>query len=303
MLWNKNTSKIVGLTLLAAVLVVLAIFGIRSLLPNRGNLKSGVYPRVIDVSDSIYFSDSSDFGRQYRWIFGDGTQAFTPAGRHKYNAPGNYTIILTVNNKFTDTFFVSVTGQATAFTLADSLVTIEGPAIGMQGENLVFRAKGQGATEFLWDFGDGSNPVSTTNEIVQYAYPSDGEFIVRLKTRNTEYPVAHKISVVPSYKAERDSLANLDAIYQQYENDFKEHLQQIANGADFNQHYYYLLKRYLCGNEKAIMKINDQKVNDFNTYCLNLQFARNILIQSVKLVPDNDIHCIKMAEIKTDKKD
>ncbi|WP_118975074.1 PKD domain-containing protein [Taibaiella koreensis] len=302
MLWNKNTSKIVGITLLVAALVVLAIFGIRSLLPTKGNLKSGVYPRVVDVSDSIYYSDSSDFGRQYRWVFGDGTQSFTPAGRHKYNAPGNYTVVLTVNNKFTDTFFVSVTGTAPTFSLTDSLITIDAKELAMQGENIVFRAKGQGATEFVWDFGDGSSPVSTTSDMVQYAYPSDGEFVVRLKTRSTEYPVTHKITIVPSYKAERDSLANLDAIYQQYENDFKYHLQQIADGGDFDQHYYYLLRRYLCGNEKAVMKINDQKINDFNTYCLNLQFAKNILIQSVKLVPDNDIHCIKMAEVKTDKK-
>lgn len=288
--------------MLAAALIVLAIFGIRSLLPAKGNIKAGIYPRVLNVTDSIYFSDSSGFGKQYRWIFGDGSQSSSARGFHKYRAPGNYTVTLVIDNKHTDTFFVSVTGSNPAFSLSDSLVVIEGPDLGMQGENLVFRAKGQGATEFQWDFGDNSNPVSTTNDFVQYAYPSDGEYIVRLRTRNSEYPVMHKITIVPSLKAQQDSIANLDAIYQGYESDFKYHLQQIANGANFNEHYYYLLKRYLCGNEKAVMKINDQKVNDFNSYCLGLQFDKNTLIQKVKLVPDDEIHCIKMAEVKQERK-
>ncbi|RYZ39174.1 MAG: PKD domain-containing protein, partial [Sphingobacteriales bacterium] len=286
MLQNKNTAKIAGITALIAALIIAGIFGVKALMPSSGNLKSGIYPRVISLRDSIYFSDSSDFSKQYRWAFGDGTQSFLPAGYHHYAAPGNYTVTLTVNNKFTDTFFVSVNPGGPDYTLADSLVKIQGPEMAMQGENLVFRAVGKGSNDYRWEFGDNSSTVATNNDIVQYAYPNEGEYLVRLYTRNSQYPATHKVTIVPSYKTQRDSLTNLDAIYQDYEIDFKYHLQQIANGASFNEHYYYLLRKYLCGNEKAVMKINDQKINDFNSYCLGLQFDKGVLIQRVKLVPD-----------------
>ena len=127
MLWNKNTSKIAGITLGAAALITLGIIGIRSLLPSKGNLKSGIYPRTISMTDSIYFSDSSDFAKQYRWAFGDGSQSFSPAGYHRYGAPGNYTVTLTINNKFTDTFFVSVNPGGPSYTIMDSVASIQGP--------------------------------------------------------------------------------------------------------------------------------------------------------------------------------
>lgn len=302
MLWNKNIGKITGITLLVAALITLAIFGIKALMPAKGDIRAGIYPRVVSLTDSIYFSDSSAFAKQYRWVFGDGTQAFTPAGYHRYAAPGNYTVTLTINNEFTDTFFISVNNNGAAYTLADSLVKIQGPDMAMQGENLVFRAEGKGASEFRWEFGDNSSPVITTNDIVQYAYPAEGEYLIRLYTKNSQYPATRRITIVPSYKGQRDSITNLDAIYQDYEIDFKYHLQQIANGASFNDHYYYLLRKYLCGNEKAVMKINDQKINDFNSYCLGLQFDKGVLIQRVKLVPDDELKCMKIAEIKQEKK-
>ncbi len=302
MLENKNTTKIAAITVLIAAVVILGIIGIKALMPAGGNLKSGIYPRVVSQTDSIYFSDSSDFAKQYRWAFGDGSQSFTPAGYHHYNAPGNYTVTLTVNNKFTDTFFVSVNAVGPNYSIADSVMKIEGPDMAMQGENLVFRAKGKGDNEFRWEFGDNSSMVASNSDIVQYAYQNEGEYLVRLYSKNSQYPATHKITIVPSYKSQRDSLTNLDAIYQDYEIDFKYHLQQIANGGNFNEHYYYLLRKYLCGNEKAVMKINDQKINDFNSYCLGLQFDNGILIQRVKLVPDDDLKCMKMAEIKQEKK-
>ena len=55
------------------------------------------------------------------------------------------------------------------------------------------------------------------------------------------------------------------------DDDFKFHLQKIADGNNFNEHYKYLLNKYLCGNENAVMKVNNSKINNFFYYCIKFE--------------------------------
>lgn len=295
-LWNRNTFRIIAITLLTAALVTLCIIGIRRLIPAANDIHAGISARTISLRDSLNYYDSTTFAKNYRWTFGDGGQAFSSHGVYRYNTPGNYIIKLTINEQFTDTFYVTVKDTLRGHTIADSIMRIEAPSTGMQFENLVFRAIGAGATQYRWKFGE-TNFIDSKESFVQYYYKEPGTYTVLLFTDNSEYPVRHQIQILPSFQPTKDTLS-IDDLYKGYEDDFKIHLQEIANGNNYNTNYYYLLKKYLCNNEKTITKINGAKLNDFNSYCLGLQFDEGIIIQSVKLTPDEQLNCIKTVEVK-----
>ncbi|HPH98719.1 MAG TPA: PKD domain-containing protein [Chitinophagaceae bacterium] len=301
MLANKNTKKIIGLTVLICILVGAAIWGISSSLSSSRNINANVYPRLVTVKDSLFFLDSTSFAKDYRWDFGDGNYAISSKGIHKFSVPGNYIVRLTINSKFVDTFYVTVKDTVKIIPLEDSVLKIDGPIIAMQFENLVFRTVGRGAVQYRWKFGE-NNYVDSKEPFVQYHYKDPGDYTILLYTDNSQYPARHNIKILPSFKASEDSLKNIDNVYKEYEDDFKLHLQQIADGNNFNFHYYYLLKKYLCNNEKAVMKINGSKINDFNSYCLGLQFDKDVIIQNVRITPDAQMNCIKTVDIQQSKK-
>jgi hypothetical protein len=301
MFFYKNAFKIVLLTVIISAVVVVCVLGVKRFLPDSADVNASIYPRVITLKDSLFFTDSTKFATERRWNFGDGGQSFSEAGYYQYQRPGNYTILLTVNNKYTDTFFVTVKDTVRIFSMGDSVTHIQGPQTAMQFENIIFRAIGKGAKQYRWQFGE-TNYTDAKEAFVQYSYQSPGDYTVLLHTDNSEYPARFQIHIDPSFKASQDSIYNIDSIFRQRENDFKFHLQQIADGNNFNKHYYYLLEKYLCGNEKVIVKVNGQKLNDFSSYSLGLQFDREVSITSVKLSPQENLKCMKLIEVRQERK-
>ncbi|PSK93337.1 PKD domain-containing protein [Taibaiella chishuiensis] len=305
-MWNKNTGKIVAITLLVAALLVLSIIGIKSLLPDRGNIKAGVYPRTISNTDSIYFSDSSDFAQKRRWVFSDGFVSLNASGYHKFPSAGIYTAVLTINNKHTDTFQILVNQSTSAFTIQDSLLSIEGSQLVNVGEKNFFRIKGMTNTKlFTWTFGDGEEQITVKPE-VQHTYTVPGKYTISLEVDNHNYPVTHQIEVLPSYENTMDSLAALPNIYREYENDFRINLQKIANhpnAAEFATIFNYLKNKYLCGRDKTVSVNVNSKINDFTTYCRGLQYDKGIMIQKVTLsASDNKSTCFDRIEVIQEKK-
>jgi hypothetical protein len=110
------------------------------------------------------------------------------------------------------------------------------------------------------------------------------------------HPITHKIKVLPSFKVLGDSTA-IEDVYKEIDEDFKSHLQQIANGSNFNTHYNYLLTKYLCKNENVATKVNTSKINTFYYYCMGLQFDKQSTIQSVKTGFDENLDCVTKVEI------
>ncbi len=104
----------------------------------------------------------------------------TPNGYHRYIAAGNYIVSLIVNNRFKDSFFVRVKGAGYTYTARDSIFKIVGPPAALQGENIMFRVDGYGSNEFVWDFGDNSNQMTTTLSVVQHSYKKSGVYEISL---------------------------------------------------------------------------------------------------------------------------
>ena len=305
-MWNKNTGKIVAITLLVAALLVLSIIGIKSLLPDRGNIKAGVYPRTINNTDSIYFSDSSDFAEKRRWNFSDGYVSLNASGYHKFATPGVYTAVLTINNKHRDTFQIMVNQAMSAYSIQDSLINIEGSQLVNVGEKNFFRIKGMTNTKlFTWTFGDGDEQITIKPE-VQHTYTEPGRYTITLEVDNHNYPVTHEIEVLPSYENTMDSLAALPNIYREYENDFRINLQKIANhpnADEFASIFNYLKAKYLCNRDKSVSVSVNSKINDFTTYCRGLQYDKGVLIQKVTLSSsDNKSTCFDRVEVVQEKK-
>ena len=122
---------------------------------------------------------------EYRWDLGDGTTLAEPSGRHAYDAPGTYRVVLTVrdnsgvaNGVGTDGFEVVVNEPPVAEAGPDRHVAI--------GEVITFDGGAStdpdGAlAQHRWDFGDGA---TGNGQVVDYAYRTSGTYQVTLTVRD-----------------------------------------------------------------------------------------------------------------------
>lgn len=292
---KKNTVKII--LIVVSVLFALVLIGLwmqKRFFHTVADIQADVYPTTLAIGDTLFYSDKSSFAAIREWNFGDGNIAVNDKGYYFYKKPGYYQVKLLLNGEYTKTFAVNVLADVHG-DIQDSVTTIEGSSQAMQFENVVFRASSKNAKLFSWKFGE-TGTIDSKEQMTIYAYQQPGDYVVTLYTDETEYAITHNIKILPSFKVVNDSLS-VDDMYSKIDNDFKIHLQKIANGANFNQHYNYLLNKYLCKNENAPIKVNTSKINTFYYYCAGLQFDKNSIIQSVKVSFDESMNCVTNIDI------
>ncbi|MBK1895159.1 PKD domain-containing protein [Chryseobacterium paridis] len=300
--FQKNKKNIIiGViaTLLIAALVALWLQ--KKVIHSADDIVGVVYPSTISVGDTLVFEDKTQFAKSKKWNFGDGTTSEKSSGIHFYNKPGYYPVTLIIDNKYSKSFPVLVSARALqkAKDTATVKTTIEAPLQAMQFENVQFRAISD-AKQFSWKFGE-SGTTDSKDKLAIYSYKEPGDYIVTLYTDESIEPIIHRIRINPSYDALNDQDVSVEDAYAKIDNDFKYHLQQIANGNSFNSHYNYLLQKYLCNNENTVVKVNDSKVNNFYMYCAGLQFERNTVIQTVKVNFDDTQNCVTKVDINQSK--
>jgi hypothetical protein len=297
---QKNKRKIVFITLVLLVSAAAAFSWLQwQVIHTTADLDFNIYPSKLTLKDTLHYKDNTSFGKIRRWEFGDGNISLSDSGLYQYKKPGYYQIRLIVNNEYTKSFPIQVLDTLLIEKIEDSVTTIDAPTQAMQFENIVFRTQTKRAKLFRWKFGETGN-IDSKDPMAIYAYQNPGDYVVILYTEETQYPILHKIKILPSFKVINDSVS-LDDVYKKIDDDFKYHLQQIANGNSFNEHYNYLLSKYLCNNENAVMKINNAKLNNFNSYCLGLQFDKNTVIQAAKVGFDDKQNCVTKVEIQQGK--
>ena len=123
-------------------------------------------------------------GATLLWDFGDGATAGGPAlAQHCYAAEGLFDVSLTVTD---------AAGCSGSFTLADAVTAVASPiaqffatpAVATIDEPFfIFRDASSGASEWLWDFGDGSGATSAEND-PSFAYSAVGCYPVELRVAN-----------------------------------------------------------------------------------------------------------------------
>jgi len=292
---KRNTVKII--LIVASILFALVLVGLwlqKKLFHTIADIKGNVYPTTLSIGDTLFYTERTSFAAIKEWNFGDGNISVNDSGYYFYTKPGYYQVTLTLNGQYSKVFSIQVLDKLKG-DIEDSITTIEAPDQAMQLENVVFRVKSKNAKLFSWKFGE-SGTIDSKEQMAIYAYQHPGDYVVSLYTDETQYPITHVIKIFPSFKIMNDSLS-VDNMYQKIDDDFKYHLQQIADGSQFNYHYNYLLNKYLCNNENAPIKVNTSKINTFYYYCAGLQFDKNSIIQDVKVSFDETMNCVTKVDI------
>ncbi|MDR1348406.1 MAG: PKD domain-containing protein [Prevotellaceae bacterium] len=287
---------IVIIVLLACIVLVLLV---------RGSLQERTVQAGVTVLETtpkgtrINYADSTKSAGSWRWDFGNGDYSTESMGEFFYPADTvtqHYQIRLQVDGKLEKKFFVNVM-QKQNRQAAESLVRINAPATGIEGEYIVFRGEGN-SKEWRWEFGE-TGMVDSREKTAIYRYERYGAYEVLLETDETEYPVRHIIVIERRYND--DDTLDVESMIG---NEIKAKLQAIVDQKPFNVNYNYILKTYLCNNPNTPVIINNRKKNDFYSYCQGLRIIGRKKTQIDKVLIDMEEggdYCItKLTVLQTD---
>ncbi len=131
------------------------------------------------------------------WDFGDGTPKVTsgPAAiTHNYAAPGTYKVVLSLP----DTNYCNAPDADTLLLRVSPLVKaqFETPPLGCIPNNAVFENTSLAGTNFVWDFGDGTPPVTDNGATVSHLYTQPGQYTIKLVATDTS--TCNKIDSITS---------------------------------------------------------------------------------------------------------
>lgn len=150
------------------------------------------------VNQDIFFNATASTAapgrtiRSYEWTFGDGNGATGSIVTHRYTAPGNYSVQLTVTDdagsiaRATNSLQVGPTVGAEP--TADLQCT---PASPKPGQLLACNASasrpssGSNITSYTFNWGDGSPEEVHTNPLQTHTYAAPGTFVVTLTVRDS----------------------------------------------------------------------------------------------------------------------
>jgi uncharacterized repeat protein (TIGR01451 family) len=139
------------------------------------------------VNNPIQFYGSATGGTTpyyYKWTFGDGESSNEQNPKHTYVNTGTYTATLTVNDN--EGNIASDTSSVIIY-LNELIADAGGSYTGYIGEDITFKGSATGGLEpyiFIWDFGDGSNPIQIQNPT--YSYNEANTYNVKLTVIDSE---------------------------------------------------------------------------------------------------------------------
>lgn len=132
---------------------------------------------------NISFENKSVNAQKYNWNWGDGTPASgEKAPTHTYKNPGEYTVTLTVLGKNGETvetkkkIRVSYPAPVADFSFSKGFVST--------ADIVSFTNKSSNATEYVWDFGDGSPKETAMTPTHQFKSP--GTYTISLQVSNPD---------------------------------------------------------------------------------------------------------------------
>ncbi len=249
------------------------------------------------VNDTIAIRD-----RKLTWYFGNGdTLIRNEDVDYSYHSAGKYLITLDIDGKYKISKFIKVV-SAQEKKAIDSIPKINGVKEGYVGEELVFSSESPGVNTWYWEFGE-TGTVDAYEQQVVYVYSEPGIYNVKLKTNTLEYPITHKIEILPRFEKTEEFVA-VDSL-SLAENDIKKHLQAIAdsrvsNKRTFYDNVNYIVNTYTCGQvDKVVVVINDSKYNDLYSYCQGLHYLDNKKNQKVTInkVELDTFNCFKKMKV------
>ncbi len=259
--------------------LIVALFVMMRSCGGKKTVSAIVSSNDIVLGETIRYEDKTSDSNSWMWEFGNGDYSTSQSGNYQFPEIGNYQIRLKVNNKLEKSFLVRVRPRSDNAN-KQHLIRINGPSSAMQGEYILFSAVGNDQN-WRWEFGE-TGIVDSREKTPIYAYKGHGIFEVKLHTEKTQYPIIHRIEVLPKY-TEGDTTDMMTIAG----NDIKEKLQNIADGKKFNNNYNHILQTYLCNNPDILVTVNNTRRNDFYSYCQGLRFVgRGTTIETVFVETD-----------------
>jgi PKD repeat protein len=125
--------------------------------------------------DATFTDLSTQNPSSWLWDFGDGNTSTQQNPTHTYSTPGTYTVCLTTTNSCgsdSTCYSVDIVCDSPA---ADWTQTTQGFDVSFTDQST------QGATSWLWDFGDGN---TSTQQNPMHTYSSTGTYLVCLTSTN-----------------------------------------------------------------------------------------------------------------------
>jgi hypothetical protein len=281
------------IVIFAIVAILVIIFSVRSCIYSK-EVQATVSPLNIEQGAPIHFSDSTRGASRWYWEFGNGDSSSEQRGTYIFPETGRYQIRLTVDGSMEQRFIVTVR-PSLKDTEVDELIRISAPSVAFQGEFITFRGVGN-SREWRWAFGE-TGDVDAIEKTAIYHYGNPGIYTVELRTEETMYPIRHEIEILPRFSEDDTDVAAIIG------EEIRERLQAIVNQQPFNTHYNYILNTFLNGNANTIVIVNNNRRNDFYSYCKGLKIiGRNrTIIQNVVIdMDDNDEYIRRLIVFQTD---
>ena len=174
-------------------------------------------PGVAVAFDGRGSSDPNGDALTYAWEFGDGAMGSGPTPSHTYDAVGEYTVSLTVNDGASDSLIVTTTATI-AIPPANSPPVADpgGPYAGAPGAAVSFDGRGSSDPDsdtltYAWDFGDRTTGSGATPS---HTYDVAGNYEVRLVVSDGEFESPAAVTVAEI--AERAAPGSGDSLYATY---------------------------------------------------------------------------------------
>lgn len=282
---------------IAVILLTGVIFLLKSSWFEKREVNARLLKGEIFLNENLVYTDNTPGAKKWLWEFGNGAKSSNQNGSFHYDKPGSYIVRLTVDGELKEQFPLNVLD--TVRLVVDSMLTISGPTSGLVNEEVRLEGEGQGR-DFEWSFGE-TGRVDVKGKTALYTYRSPGRFMVRLRTDKSRRPVFHTIVITDPNAEIVDNIVAPGDGERKTIDDIRARLQAIANGADFNSNYYYLIHKYLCGNEKVSVNVEmngKRKQTDFYSYCMGLTFGGEIAIDEAQLTIKPNSNCASLINIK-----
>jgi PKD repeat protein len=308
----NNRTKVIIFLIIALFLVITAIvfpfkkklnsldFTIKE--ANNNNLFETYEELSFVLNDSTIIS-----GKKAVWYLGNGDSIIynNDIVKYKYKNSGKYLITLRIDDKFPFSKQINVVNSRN-LTAYDSIPRIFCEDFGYVGEEVVFSSYAPGSSKWYWEFGE-TGTIDSYEKQAIYKYSKPGVYTIQLETDKTKYPITKEIEILPLFEEfkEPEKIDSTSIIT----NDIKKRLQIIANlntsnQSEFNKQVNYLKKKYFCHDlSKIVIIINEEKYNDFLSYCQGLHYlaGKSTIIQEVKL---DTVKCFKEIKVtQTSKKE
>ena len=293
---NRNTYTLLYI-FIGVVVLALLIFFLRSSLFDKRVVNAKILKDEIVLNENFVYSDNTANAKTWLWEFGNGDKSTEQNGSYHFKKAGDYIVRITVDGSLKQQFPVSVKDSVTSAVI-DTLISINGPTQGIVNEQV--RLEAQGTARFYdWSFGE-TGRVDIKGPTALYTFHNPGTYFVKLSTDKSRHPVYHRM-LITNPDSTINQIVNPGEGERKVVDDIRAHLQAIANGADFNHNYYYLVRRYFCGDEKVTVNLEsngDSKQTDFYSYCMRLTFGGGTSVDEAQVTLKPKSNCSSMLTVK-----